>query len=83
MYVICNETGFLYIEYRRSMKNRREFTSQERAMLVAWALCSGSKVTVDNVIQLTGLKPRSARTLLVQAERVLPILKVGKGWRKL
>lgn len=65
------------------MEFQREYTPQERAMLVAWALCEGSELTVKEVARLTGLKPRSARTLLVQAERVLPILKDGKGWRKL
>lgn len=65
------------------MEFQREYTSQERAMLVAWALCEGQKLTVKEVAVLTGLKPRSARTLLVQASRVLPIVKFGSHWRKL
>ena len=61
----------------------REYTSQERAMLVAWALCDGFKLTVKEVAFMTGLKPRGARLLLSQAGRVLPIVKDGGAWRKL
>lgn len=61
------------------MNSGREYTSQERAMLVAWALCEGTKLTVKDVVYLTGLKPRSAKILLGKAERVLPIMKGVEG----
>lgn len=65
------------------MNSKREFTPQERAMLVAWALCEGSELTVKDVARLTGLKDWAARRLLSLAGRVLPVVKDGKGWRKL
>ena len=61
----------------------REFTSQERAMLLAWALRDGERLAVKDVAYLTGLKTRAARRLLVRAERVLPVFKDGSHWRKL
>lgn len=64
-------------------KHPREYTSQERAMLVAWALCEGSKLTVKDVARLTGLKNWSARRLLSLAARVLPVSKDGTAWRRL
>lgn len=65
------------------MNSKREYTPQERAMLVAWALCEGSELTVKNVARLTGLKDWAARRLLSRAGRVLPVVKDGKVWRKL
>ena len=65
------------------MNSDREYTSQERAMLVAWALCEGTKLTVKDVVRLTGLKPRGAKILLGKAGRVLPVLKDDQGWGKI
>ena len=61
----------------------REFTSQERAMLVAWELSSGAELAVRDVMRLTGLRSRAARRLLSLACRVLPVFKEGRRWRKL
>ena len=63
--------------------NPREYTSQERAMLVAWELCEGTELTVKDVVRLTGLKRWAARRLLSRAARVLPVFKDGVAWRKL
>jgi len=65
------------------MNSDREYTPQERAMVVAWALAEGEELTVDRVVRLTALKARAARRLLVRACRVLPVFKDGDFWRKL
>ena len=65
------------------MNSDREYTPQERAMVVAWNLAVGVPLTVKAVVRLTGLKARAARRLLVRACRVLPVFKDGDVWRKL
>jgi len=65
------------------LPQRREYTPQERAMLVAWALCKGEALTVRDVCVLTGLLPRAARGLLSKVVRVLPVFKDGPAWRSL
>ena len=65
------------------MNSDREYTPQERAMVVAWALAEGERLTVQRVARLTGLGTRAARRLLVRAGRVLPVFKDGGFWRKL
>jgi len=60
-----------------------EPTSQEKAMLVSWALCKGTPLRLRDVVAITGLSPRAARQLMSRAVRVLPVFKVSGTWRKL
>lgn len=64
-------------------KMDEEYTPQERAARVAWALCEGVKLRGEDVCRLTGLQPRAARRLVSNLARVLPILKEGGAWKRL
>lgn len=57
-----------------------DFTSQERAGMVAWCLARGDEMSIKDVQNLAGLKPRGAQKLMVKLARVLPIRRVDGVW---
>lgn len=63
--------------------SKRDLTPQERAMLVSWSLAKGEKLSVEDVMSLTGLSRRASRDLLSRAVRVIPISSDGKLWHSI
>lgn len=71
------------LEEKMDRSDMCELTSQERAARVAWALALGRCLTVEQVVDMTGLQERAARELLGRLSRVLPVVRVGRAWRAL
>jgi hypothetical protein len=58
----------------------REFTSQERAALIAWHLAHGEAMTTLQVSELTGSSRQGAYKLMIALSRVLPIYQDENGF---
>ena len=61
-----------------------DLTAQERAAIVAWRLANGDRLTTQEIMDLTGLKRRSAWGLVSSISRVIPIYCDDEGqWCKI
>jgi hypothetical protein len=68
--------------YDASANEGKELASQERAALVAWQLACGETLTLEDIIELTGLTEKGARALTSRLVRVLPVYR-GTVWAAL
>ena len=57
----------------------REYTSQQKAALVAWHLAHGEAMTTANVATLTGLDRVGAWKLMCMLSNVIPIYQDDAG----
>ena len=63
-----------------SYAEEREYLPTERIGVVAWALCEGERLTVEQVAGLAGTTYQGARQLLLRLSRGVPILCYRGRW---
>ena len=61
-----------------------EYTLIERHVLLTWWLCSGDRLTTEQVARRLGVQRAAAAKMFNRISRKLPIWKDNQGhWRKL